>query len=114
MPTVTITNDSQDTTGSGGAGTAVIGFPIETATLTGVGLGYRNNPTVTVSTGDATTDATLSTVLDEKTGRLASITIDNVGENYTSAPTLTIVGGAGTGATLSVDCLLYTSPSPRD
>ena len=103
VPTVTITNDTQDTTGSGGAGTAVVGFPLETATLTGVGLGYRNNPTVSVSTGDATTDATLSTVLDEKTGRLASISIDNVGENYTSAPTLTIVGGAGTGATLSID-----------
>ena len=66
-------------------------------------MGYRNNPTVEITTGDATTDATLSTTLDEKTGRLTAITIDNVGENYTSVPTVTIKGGAGTGATISVD-----------
>jgi len=103
VPTVSFTNDNQDTTGSGAAGTAVVGFPLETATLTDVGLGYRNNPTVEITTGDATTDATLSTTLDEKTGRLTAITIDNVGENYTSVPTVTIKGGAGTGATISVD-----------
>ena len=102
-PTVTVTNNAQDTTGTGATGTATVGFPVDTVTLTGVGLGYRNNPTVVVSTGDATTDASFSTTLDEKTGRISSITKDADGENYTSAPTLTISGGAGSGAILEVN-----------
>ena len=103
VPTVTVTNNAQDTTGTGATGTATVGFPVDTVTLTGVGLGYRNNPTVVVSTGDATTDASFSTTLDEKTGRIASIVKDSDGENYTSVPTLTISGGAGSGAILEVN-----------
>ena len=45
-PTVTLTNAAGDTTGTGAAATATIGFAVASITLTGQGLGYRNIPSV--------------------------------------------------------------------
>ena len=108
VPTVSFTNDQNDTTGSGVAGTAVIGFPIETITLNDVGLGYRNVPTVVITggvpAGDApTTEAQATVTLDEKTGRLGTLSLDNVGEGYITTPTVTLEGGGGKDAVLQVD-----------
>ena len=78
---VTFTNATGDTTGSGAAGNAVLGFAdCINYTLTGQGLGYRNVPTVSLTiksrTDAASTDALLVLHLDEQTGRIASITLD--------------------------------------
>ena len=43
-PTVSLTNAAGDTTGTGAAATATIGFAIASITLTGQGLGYRTLP----------------------------------------------------------------------
>ena len=64
-PTVTFTNDVNDTTGTGAAGTVAIGFPIASITLTSQGLGYRNIPAITFTGGDPYTDAQATAVLDE-------------------------------------------------
>ena len=74
-PSVTITNAAGDTTGSGAAANATIGFPIASVSLDTQGLGYRNLPTLSPSTGDATTDAQFTVVLDEQEARISSITI---------------------------------------
>ena len=100
-PTVTITRDAADTTGSGAAATAVVGFPVESVSLDTQGLGYRNLPSIDVSAG-GTTPASFNVTLDELTGRISTCTINSAGDGYTSAPTLTFVGGAGAAATLSV------------
>ena len=102
-PSVTITNAAGDTTGTGAVATATIGFPILSVNLTGQGLGYRNLPTLSPSTGDATTDAQFTVVLDEQEARISSVTIANGGVGYTSVPTLTFVGGGGINATLTAD-----------
>ena len=102
-PTVSFTNQAGDTTGSGAAATALVGFPVETVTLTGQGLGYRNLPTLSPSTGDATSDAQFTAVLNEKEGRIESVAVAAGGEGYTSIPTLTFEGGGGNGGTLQVD-----------
>ena len=56
-PTVTITTDGTDTTGSGGTATCTIGFPIGTVTLTNQGSGYNFAPTVQLTGGNAVSDA---------------------------------------------------------
>ena len=107
VPTVTFTNDTNDTFGSGVAGTAVVGFPVETVTLTGQGLGYRNIPTVTV-TGDNTQPASFTVTLDELTGRVGTLTLDSLGQGYEAAPTLAFEGGAGAGAVVTADIQALT------
>ena len=107
VPTVTFTNDTNDTFGSGVAGTAVVGFPVETVTLTSQGLGYRNIPTVTV-TGDNTQPASFTVTLDELTGRVGTLALDSLGQGYEAAPTLTFEGGAGAGAVVTADIQALT------
>jgi len=102
-PSITITNAAGDTTGTGATATAIIGFPILSVNLTGQGLGYRNLPTLNPSTGDATTDAQFTVVLNEQEARISSVTIGDGGTGYTSTPTLTFVGGGGINATLTAD-----------
>ena len=41
--------------------------------------------------------------MDEQTGRLSSLTLDNAGAGYETTPTVSITGGGGTGATITVD-----------
>ena len=102
-PSVTLTNVQGDTTGQNAAANATIGFSIDTVTLTGQGLGYRNLPSVVPSTGDATQDAQFVAVLNEQEGRISSLSVTDVGLGYTSAPTLTFTGGGGIGGTLQAD-----------
>ena len=99
-PTVTLTLATGDTTGTGATATSTIGFPVDTVTLTGQGLGYRNLPVLAPSTGDAIVDAQFTPILDEKEGRITSVTVAVGGEGYTSVPTLTFTGGGGTGGTI--------------
>ena len=101
-PTVSFTNDGSDTTGTGAAGSPVLGFPIASITVGGNGLGYRNLPTVTLS-GNPTTPAVITPVLDEQTGRLSSLTLASAGIGYETTPTINITGGGGQNATITVD-----------
>ena len=62
--------------------------------ITSGGAGYTSEPTVTISGGGATTDATArSTILN---GVVNSLHITNPGTGYTSAPTVVISGGGAT------------------
>ena len=101
-PTVSFTNAVGDTTGSGVAANAILGFPLATVTLATQGLGYRNLPTVTIS-GDPTSPAAITPLLDETTGRVGSLTLDSVGEGYESVPTITLDGGGGENGQLTVN-----------
>ena len=101
-PTVSFTNDGSDTTGSGAAGSATLGFEIASISLSSQGLGYRSLPNISLS-GNPTTPATLTPVLDEINGRLGSLTLASAGAGYESAPTITIADGGGTGATVTFD-----------
>ena len=101
-PTISFTLGTGDTTGSGAVATATLGFPLASVTLGSNGLGYRNLPTVTIS-GNPTTSATITPVLDEQTGRITSATLDVPGEGYESNPTITLTGGGGTGGTVAID-----------
>ena len=53
--------------------------------------------------GTPVTEGQLEAVLNKKTGSISSITVVGAGEAYTTAPTLTLTGGAGGDARLSVD-----------
>ena len=106
-PTVTIAAATGDTTGSGATATATLGFPVESINLDTKGLGYRNNPTVVLSpapaAGENLVEAVITSVLDEKEGRIASISLDTAGSGYETAPTIAFDGGAGAGGTVQVD-----------
>ena len=65
-------------------------------TITNAGTGYTSAPTVTITGGGATLDATATATIDVATGLLTGITIDDPGAGYTSAPTVTITGGGAT------------------
>lgn len=116
VPTVTITagTNPDATTGSGAAITAVLdglsgvaptftarvnGAVAATVTVTAAGTGYTSIPGVQFSAPNiaggiqAIGHAVLSTTT------VGSIVVDNPGSGYTSAPTITIAGGGGTGAT---------------
>jgi hypothetical protein len=101
-PTITIAATTGDTTGTGATATAILGFPVASVSLDTDGLGYRNVPTVTIS-GDPTTAAVITPVLDETTGKLSALTLDSAGEGYESAPTITLVGGGGLNGQLTVN-----------
>jgi len=101
-PTVTISPGTGDTTGSGATATAILGFAVGTVSLDTQGLGYRNLPTVTIS-GSPTTPATITPLLDETSGKIASLTLAAAGEGYESAPTITLVGGGGLNGQLTVN-----------
>ena len=55
-PTVTVTPDGTDTTGSGGVVTSVIGFGIDSVTLNTVGKGYAVIPTIAFIGGSPDTN----------------------------------------------------------
>ena len=101
-PTISFTLGTGDTTGSGASATATLGFPLASVTLLTNGLGYRNIPTVTIS-GNPTTEATITPVLDEQTARITSLTLDVPGEGFETNPTILLVGGGGKNATAAVD-----------
>ena len=103
-PTLSFTLGTGDTTGSGAAGTVILGYGLDSLTLLTQGLGYRNLPTLTITpVGQAPTlAATFTLTIDEQSGRLASLTLNTPGEGYESNPTLSLDGGGGAAATLGV------------
>ena len=106
-PSVTVTPDGTDTTGSGGAVNAVIGFGINSVTLNTVGKGYAVIPTIAFIGGspDTNQDAEATAVINKLTGEVSSVTLNLPGGGYTSVPTVSILGGNGFGADLNVEVL---------
>ena len=103
-PNISFTPATGDTTGANAAGTPILGFQLDTLTLATQGLGYRTLPTVliTVSGEAPTSEASATVVLDEQTGKIASVTLDGAGEGYEANPTITLEGGGGSGGVLGV------------
>ena len=65
-------------------------------TITDAGEGYTSIPTVSITGGGATEDATVDAITDTIVGSV--VTVVDGGSGYVTAPTVTIIGG---GATLS-------------
>ena len=76
------------------------GRRIDFINVTSPGLGYTDTPTVNISapTLPGGIQAVASATTDSL-GRITSIGIDNQGDGYEFAPTVTITGGNGSGAT---------------
>jgi len=102
-PTVSIAASTGDSTGSGGAATSTIGFPIGAVNITEVGAGYNFTPTILITGGNPITDAVLAPAFSKRNGRLSGIEITGPGVGYDTAPTLTLIGGAGGDAQTSVN-----------
>ena len=94
-PSVSITASDSDTTGSGGAATSTIGYPIGQVNITEIGAGYNFAPTILITGGDPVTAADLEATFSKRNARLTGITITDPGVGYATAPTLTFIGGAG-------------------
>lgn len=79
-------------------GKVLAGQQVRSIAVTNGGAGYvaTNLPTVTISGGGATRNATATVTITS--GRISSINITDNGAFYTSAPTVSISGGAGSGA----------------
>ncbi|MBK8498169.1 MAG: T9SS type A sorting domain-containing protein [Flavobacteriales bacterium] len=81
----------------------LINRSISTITVNAHGNGLYNSatpPTIGFTAAPAGgTTATAVPNIDDVTGTLRSITITNPGDGYRTAPTVTITGGTGTGAT---------------
>ena len=101
-PTVSVSNTTGDTTGSGGSATCTIGFPINAVNITNVGAGYNFEPTVLITGGNPITDAVLAPKFSKRNARLTEIEITGPGVGYDTAPTLTLIGGAGGDAVTAV------------
>jgi len=69
---------------------------IKSATIVNAGSNYTQIPTVTVTGGGATTQATMSARINNS-GQIIAIAVDANGTGYTGTPTITI-SGSGTGA----------------
>ena len=72
-PTVSFTNATGDTTGSGATATATLGFPLETVSLDTQGLGYRNLPLITIS-GDPTVAGTIKSLAPDGSMKFEKLT----------------------------------------
>jgi plastocyanin len=110
IPSLTITPTVEDTFGSGATGTVSLGYPIKEFTLTNEGLGYSIEPNVILTGGDPEVDATPTVIFNKKTGKLVSINIEEglSGLNYSSAPSVSLVGGRGQDAQISVNILPFS------
>jgi hypothetical protein len=108
-PTTTFTADASDTTGSGAAGSSVLGFEIASLTLTNQGNGYRSVPTLTLdqiaglNDSDPISDATFTVVIDEIDAKVASVTLDSSGSGYETTPVATLTGGGGQSCQVEVN-----------
>ena len=72
-PTVTITNDSTDTTGAGATATAVLtGDAVTSVTITASGSGFTEAPTITFSGGGGTGAAATATIARNRKIRVLS------------------------------------------
>jgi len=72
---------------------------IKSVTIADAGKNYTQVPTVTVTGGNATTQATMSARINSS-GQIIEIVVETVGVGYTGTPTITVVG-SGTGAVVT-------------
>jgi hypothetical protein len=72
---------------------------IKKTTIVNAGSGYTKIPSVTVTGGGATTQATISARINNS-GQLISIVVDEPGTGYITTPTITVTGGHGIGAVI--------------
>ena len=107
IPTLTFTNDTNDTTGSGAAATvANLTYTVASVTLNNGGYGYSTVPQISFTGGGTPlNDAVASATLDTELGQVGSITLTQAGEGYSSVPTVVVSGGSGTGATAGLNVL---------
>lgn len=92
-PTVTIGG-----TGTGATASATVTFSVSSITLSSGGTGYPD-PGTTVTISAPPSGGTQATATATVTGGVVTgIVITNAGSGYTSPPTITFSGGAGTGA----------------
>tara|TARA_B100001250_G_scaffold95645_1_gene79950 strand:+ start:860 stop:8206 length:7347 start_codon:yes stop_codon:yes gene_type:complete len=107
IPTLSFTNDTNDTTGSGAAATvANLTFTVASVTLSNGGYGYSSVPIVSFSGGGTpTNDAVATATLDTELGQVGSVALTQAGEGYSSTPTVVISGGSGTGGTAGINIL---------
>ena len=106
-PAVTITGGG----GSGASATAVLNAAgrVETLTVSSTGSGYTSEPTVTIANvgvtalgnvAQGTTASATAGVGNLNSGTLeGTVTINDGGSGYASAPVVTVTGGGGTGGT---------------
>ena len=103
IPTLTITPNPSDTTGSGGTATvANLTYEIASVSLTSGGFGYSKLPVVTFSGGNPTNDAIAESQFDNETGVVTSITLSDGGAGYETTPVVNIIGGSGSEAQASI------------
>ena len=96
-PSVSVIPNSNDLYGSGAVVTSVLGFPLNPIILNNFGLGYSKEPIVVFSGGNPDEEPVVTSIFDKRTGRLTSIEFvdEQNGVNYTSSPSISIVGGSG-------------------
>jgi hypothetical protein len=70
---------------------------ISGANLINAGTGYTTTPTITVTGGGATTQATMTARISTS-GGITEVIVDTPGVGYTTTPTITVTGGGGVGA----------------
>lgn len=64
---------------------------IKSVTIVNAGINYTQVPTITVSGGGATTQATMTAKINNS-GQIIEVIVDNEGAGYTSTPTITVSG----------------------
>ena len=74
---------------------------VEGITVTAGGTGYTSAPTVTLSGGGATTQATATATV--VSGVVTTIAVNTAGVGYVTTPLVTITGGAGNNATATAN-----------
>lgn len=83
------------TTGYEAAATAVLGYGVDSITITNGGSSYETPPTVEFSGGGGTGAAGTAVLTADA---VTSVTITDPGTGYTSAPTVAFTGGGGADA----------------
>lgn len=83
-----------------GYGKSLIGNVVKSITVTSGGSDYStaNLPTITISAPGSTGTRAIAATPTISGGKITSILVSNPGSMYTSAPQITITGGAGSGA----------------
>ncbi len=73
---------------------------VSDTTIVNAGTGYTLAPTITVTGGGATTQATMTARISTS-GKVIDITVDTPGVGYVTTPTITVTGGGGSGAIIT-------------
>lgn len=80
--------------------------------LTNGGTGYTSAPTVTITGGGATTNATARAIRSGSS--ISGVYLSGAGSGYSSLPQITITGGGGTGATAEAVALTDYRLQPEE